>query len=76
LVHGMFNAYWEPLSFELPPIPGESEGRWRRMIDTALASPDDLRPWPEAPPVEQAAYVAQPRSLVVLALPLQRGSRM
>ena len=70
LVHGMFNAYWEPLSFELPPIPGEAHGGWRRMLDTALASPDDLCPWQEAPVVEQAVYVVQPRSVVVLALPL------
>jgi glycogen operon protein len=70
LVHAMFSAYWEPLSFELPPIPGESEGRWRRLVDTALASPDDLRPWPEAPAVEEGVYVVQPRSVVILALPL------
>jgi len=66
----MFNAYWEPLSFELPPVPGEGHGGWRRMVDTALASPDDLCRWQEAPVVEQADYVVQPRSVVVLALPL------
>jgi glycogen operon protein len=70
LVHAMFNAYWEPLTFELPPVPGEGHGGWRRAVDTALASPDDLRPWRDAPLVEQAVYRVQPRSLVVLALPL------
>jgi len=23
LLHGMLNAYWEPLAFELPPVPSE-----------------------------------------------------
>ena len=33
LYHAIFNAYWEPLTFELPPAPnGEF---WRRCIDTA-----------------------------------------
>ena len=49
LLHGMLNAYWEPLTFELPPVPAESQQRWRRCIDTALASPDDIYPWEKAP---------------------------
>src|SRR5262249_8636720 len=40
LLHGMLNAYWEPLTFELPRIPAESQQHWRRCIDTALPSPD------------------------------------
>ena len=38
--HVICNAYWEPLEFELPD-PGVV-GSWRRLIDTDLASPDDL----------------------------------
>ena len=34
LLHGMFNAYWEPLTFDVPPPP--VGGLWRRCIDTAL----------------------------------------
>ncbi len=68
LLHGILNAYWEPLTFELPPIPVESRGRWRRCIDTALASPDDIYAWEQAPLVEQATYAVQPRSMVLLAL--------
>jgi isoamylase len=67
----MLNAYWEPLTFELPPGPPESDQFWRRCVDTALASPDDFRPWENAPFVEQPTYVVQPRSLVGLALPLK-----
>jgi glycogen operon protein len=74
LLHGMLNAYWEPLAFELPPIPAQGRQSWRRCVDTALASPDDMCPWDKAPPMTQASYMVQPRSLVILALPLQRGA--
>jgi isoamylase len=71
LIHGMLNAYWERLTFELPPVPAESQQCWRRCVDTALASPDDFCPWETAPFVEQPLYVVQPRSVVVLMLSLQ-----
>jgi isoamylase len=74
LLHGMLNAYWEPLTFELPPIPAESRPSWRRCIDTALASPDDIYPWEKAPLVTAATYVVQPRSVVLLALALQAAA--
>jgi isoamylase len=67
LLHAMFSAYWEPLTFELPPIPANSEQLWRRCIDTALASPHDINHWDTAPPVRTTTYVVQPRSVVVLA---------
>ena len=75
LLHGMLNAYWEALKFELPPVPAESQQRWRRCIDTALASPDDIYPWENAPFVKQASYVVQPRSVVFLVLPLQAAAQ-
>ena len=71
LLHGMLNAYWEPLTFELPPVPAENQQLWRRCIDTALAPPDDFCPWKKAPLVQQATYVVQPRSLVFLVRALQ-----
>ena len=74
LLHGIFNAYWEPLTFELPPVSLDGIERWRRCIDTALAPPDDIRSWQHAPVVAPSHYVAQPRSVVVLALGLQRAS--
>jgi len=70
LLHFMFNAYWEPLTFEIPPVAAEAGGAWRRCLDTALISPDDLLPWDAAPAVSQGIYVVQPRSIVVLALAL------
>jgi glycogen operon protein len=66
LLHGMLNAYWEPLSFELPPVT-ESEHRWRRCVDTSLASPDDVRRWEEAPMVDSTRYLVQPRSIALVA---------
>ncbi len=70
LLHGMINAYWEPLRFELPPT-GSDGAPWRRAIDTALASPDDMRSMDEAPVVDAASYLVEPRSLVVLAVWLE-----
>jgi glycogen operon protein len=74
LFHAMLNAYWEPLTFELPPAPAESLEPWRRCIDTALASPDDLCPWDKAPFVGRATYDVAPRSVVFLALALPAGA--
>jgi len=71
-LHGIINAYWEPLTFELPPSATGPLGTWRRCIDTALASPDDIQPWAEAPPHTEPSYVAQARSLVLLVLALDR----
>ncbi len=64
LVHLIFNAYWEPLDFELPPV-GQGP-RWRRWIDTFLDSPHDIVPWQTSPPVPGPTYRAQARSVVVL----------
>lgn len=66
LLHGMLNAFWEPLIFELPPVPADGQQRWRRCIDTAVASPDDISPRQKAPFVEQEHYLV-PRPLVLLA---------
>jgi isoamylase len=71
LLHGMLNAYWEPLTFELPPVSAEQG--WRRWIDTALEAPDDICPWESAPVVRQPTYEVQPRSVVLLVLALGGG---
>jgi glycogen operon protein len=66
----MFNAYWDPLTFELPAPPAESREAWRRCIDTALQPPNDICAWREASIVVQPEYAVQPRSIVLLALAL------
>ncbi len=60
--HCIFSAYWEPLTFELPP----ARAGWRLLVDTARPAPDDARDWERAEVVEGSAYVVQPRSVVVL----------
>jgi glycogen operon protein len=74
LFHGMVNAYWEPLTFAVPTLPADDR-RWRRCIDTALASPDDIAHWEDAPDVTANVYVVQPRSIALLAFGLQTIQR-
>ncbi len=59
----IFNAYWEPLEFELP---NGNSGPWKRWIDTALDSPNDIVPWAESTLVSGSKYLAGPRSVVAL----------
>ncbi len=61
--HIILNAYWEPLDFEVPKLETTS---WRRWIDTALDSPDDIVPWQTAPRVADDTYRAEARSVVLL----------
>jgi isoamylase len=70
VLHAMFNACGEPLTFELPS--GEPY-RWQRCVDTALPSPDDYRPLDEAPLVTEGTYCVASRSCVVLVSPLPQG---
>jgi isoamylase len=62
--HLILNAYWEPLTFELPPL--EENLSWHRWIDTTLESPQDIAEWNNAPPHSGQSYLAGPRSVVVL----------
>jgi isoamylase len=66
LTHIMLNAYWETLDFELPPVQNLQGKAWHRWIDTALAPPDDIGSWANAPAVPGKTYLVQPRSVVVL----------
>ena len=58
-LHFILNAYWEPLEFELPVV-GEGAS-WRRWIDTALDSPNDIVPWQTAPTIPGNSYRAEAR---------------
>lgn len=60
----ILNAYWEALDFELPKL--ESGDSWKRWIDTALESPNDIVPWQEAPTVTGETYHAEARSVMML----------
>jgi isoamylase len=66
VLHLIFNAYWEPLDFELPTTEVPTDG-WRRIIDTALESPDDIAAsLAAAVVVEPGTYRAEARSIVLL----------
>ena len=64
--HLMLNAWWNPLVFELPPLREQPGGGWRRWLDTSLASPADIVPLNEAPPVVGGVYELPSRSLAVM----------
>ncbi len=58
----IMNAYYEPLTFDLP-----RDRRWRRLIDTSLASPDDIvEDEQHGLLLTETRYRAAPRSVVLL----------
>ncbi len=63
--HIIFNAYWEPLDFELPILRDGTEN-WRLWIDSALDPPHDICEWNAEKPVVGAIYRVGARSVVVL----------
>ncbi len=65
ILHWLLNAYWQPLSFELPALPA-GFGPWRRAVDTSRDSPEDMCLGAEASQVSAAAIIVEPRSCIVL----------
>lgn len=63
-LHVMINAYWEPLSFELPELLGHK--KWLRIIDTSLDAPNDFSEIEQAVKIADNHYLLQPRSVVLL----------
>jgi glycogen operon protein len=64
--HLMFNAFWEPLDFELPFLGGDGSRKWWRWIDTALDPPNDISEWSRETRLTERTYRVGPRSVVVL----------
>ena len=62
--HFIFNAFWEPLNFELPVL--NAGNTWQRWIDTSLDSPNDIVSWAEAPAISDKTYRVADRSVVML----------
>ena len=59
----MINGHWEDHSFTV------SEGQaseWRRVVDTARPSPEDILEPGSEPTLETASYTVRARSVVVL----------
>jgi isoamylase len=65
-VYLILNAYWERLSFDLPPVGDGGTRTWRRWIDTSLESPHDIVAVRMAPLLAGQTYQAAARSVVVL----------
>jgi len=65
-IYLILNAFWEPLQFQLPPVGEGGAGQWRRWIDTAHESPEDIVPWQTAPAWSGGIYRAAARSVVML----------
>jgi glycogen operon protein len=61
-IHWIFNAWLEPLDFELPT----ERGPWNRWIDTSLESPEDIVSFESVRPVHGSSYLAAPHSVVAL----------
>jgi len=59
------NSYWEILEFELPPLP-QSSSPWIRIIDTSLASPNDIAGTATGIEVRGSTYLVNPHSIVML----------
>jgi glycogen operon protein len=65
-LHAIFNAYSEPLTFDLPVVAAGHDP-WRRCLDTARDAPDDVHAFAAAPIVNTKRFKADPYSVVVLA---------
>jgi glycogen operon protein len=72
-IYLILNAFWEPLDFELPPAGEGGTGAWRRWIDTALESPEDIVPWQMASVLPGSTYQAAAHTVVVLFGEIRQG---
>ncbi|HMB05700.1 MAG TPA: glycogen debranching protein GlgX [Isosphaeraceae bacterium] len=57
------NAFWEPLTIELPEADGR---RWYRVVDTSLPVKEDIVPEEEAFFLPEMTYLTRPHSTIVL----------
>jgi glycogen operon protein len=62
-IHVRMKMYWKPLVFE---IPGLTERRWYRAVDTSLLPPEDVTVAGSEVRVDAKCYPVQDRNAVVL----------
>jgi glycogen operon protein len=62
----MINAYWGDLVFA---VQEGTAGEWRRVVDTSLPSPDDIREPGREASLEDLRYRVGARSVVILSRP-------
>ncbi len=63
--YAAFNAFWQPLDFELPEIM-RGPKNWRKLIDTSKDQPEDIFELSASPAVAQAVIRLEARSSVCL----------
>jgi glycogen operon protein len=64
-IYVAMNAFWEPLSFQIPASP--SGRAWRRTVDTSRPSPNDALGLDEGPVVPVLLeYRVEARSMIIL----------
>jgi isoamylase len=61
-IYVMINAYHKPLEFEIQ----ETSRSWKRVVDTSLASPEDIISIDESNLIQNNRYTVKDRSIVVL----------
>jgi glycogen operon protein len=59
----MINGHWEDHEFT---VPAGSASSWRRVVDTALPSPQDIVEPGKEPHLQNETYEVRARSIVVL----------
>jgi isoamylase len=57
-LHVIINSFWEPLTFELPPLEMDGGNRWVQILNTALDHQEEEK-------VEGFEYTAQARSMII-----------
>jgi isoamylase len=68
-IYAMINAHWEEAKFE---VQEGTAPEWKRIVDTALASPDDFSETGIA--LQRMDYTVAPRSIVVLLRSPRKGA--
>ena len=63
-LYAVFNAFWNPLEFTLPPLPdGE---HWHKLIDTAKMHPEDIVAPKSSKALQTASIIVESRSSIIL----------
>ena len=70
VMDGVADVHLEGLTFDLPSLSPERDGRWHRFIDTSLPAPDDIAETGTGRPILESTYPVGPKSLVLLIAPV------
>ena len=62
-LHAVLNMYWDALDFEVPIVPGR---HWRRLVDTARPSPEDIVEDVRLASIEADRVRVEGRSVLIL----------